>query len=57
MSDSLLRQMSGLREEVSSLQSTITDLDQRRDSLQEQLENQTDLLNSAHNQLDDKVIN
>lgn len=57
MSDSLLRQMSGLREEVSSLQSTITDLDQRRDSLQEQLENKTDLLNSAHNQLDDKVIN
>ncbi|XP_042152746.1 testis-specific gene 10 protein isoform X1 [Oncorhynchus tshawytscha] len=52
--DSLLRQMSGLREEVSSLQSTITDLDQRRDSLQEQLENKTDLLNSAHNQLDDK---
>ncbi|XP_029612756.1 testis-specific gene 10 protein-like [Salmo trutta] len=52
--DSLLRQMSGLREEVSSLQSTITDLDQRRDSLQEQLENQTDLLNSARNQLDDK---
>ncbi|XP_038835804.1 testis-specific gene 10 protein-like [Salvelinus namaycush] len=51
--DSLLRQMSGLREEVSSLQSTITDLDQRRDSLQEQLENKTDLLNSAHNQLDD----
>uniref|UniRef100_A0A674EIX2 Testis specific, 10 n=1 Tax=Salmo trutta TaxID=8032 RepID=A0A674EIX2_SALTR len=52
--DSLLGQMSGLREEVSNLQSTITDLDQRRDSLQEQLENQTDLLNSAHNQLDDK---
>jgi predicted nucleic acid-binding Zn-ribbon protein len=49
--------MSGLREEVSSLQSTITDLDQRRDSLQEHLENKTDLLNSAHNQLDDKVIN
>uniref|UniRef100_A0A8C7PK14 Testis specific, 10 n=1 Tax=Oncorhynchus mykiss TaxID=8022 RepID=A0A8C7PK14_ONCMY len=54
--DSLLRQMSGLREEVSSLQSTITDLDQRRDSLQEQLENKTDLLNSAHNQLDDKEL-
>ncbi|KAK6325401.1 hypothetical protein J4Q44_G00047430 [Coregonus suidteri] len=52
--DSLLRQVSGLREEVSGLQSTITDLDQRRDSLQEQLENKTDLLNSAHNQLDDK---
>ena len=53
--DSLLRQMCCLREEVGGLQSTIADLDLRRDSLHERLEKKNDLLVEAQNQLENKV--
>ena len=53
--DSLLRQMCCLREEVGGLQSTIADLDLRRDSLHERLEKKSDLLVEAQNQLENKV--
>ncbi|KAM6945724.1 testis-specific gene 10 protein [Aplochiton taeniatus] len=52
--DSLLRQVSGLREEVASLQATIDNWDQDKDLLRDQLDQKTDLLNIAHVQLDDK---
>ncbi|KAJ8003814.1 hypothetical protein DPEC_G00152310 [Dallia pectoralis] len=52
--DSLLRQISDLRREVGGLESTITNLTQGRDSLEDQLEKKADLLSSAHDQLDDK---
>lgn len=52
--NSLLRQVTALREEVNTLRGTISELDQHRDTLQEQLENKSDLLSTAHDQLDDK---
>ncbi|XP_062302777.1 testis-specific gene 10 protein isoform X2 [Osmerus eperlanus] len=54
--DSLLRQMCCLREEVGGLQSTIADLDLRRDSLHERLEKKSDLLVDAQNQLENKDV-
>ncbi|XP_046887445.1 testis-specific gene 10 protein [Hypomesus transpacificus] len=54
--DSLLRQMCCLREEVGGLQSTIADLDLRRDSLHERLEKKSDLLVEAQNQLENKDV-
>lgn len=55
VSDSLLRQVTALREEVSTLRGTISELDQHRDTLQEQLEKKTHLLSTTHDQLDEKV--
>lgn len=55
LSDSLLRQVTALREEVSTLRGTISELDQHRDTLQEQLEKKTHLLSAANDQLDEKV--
>ncbi|KAK7165840.1 hypothetical protein R3I93_005806 [Phoxinus phoxinus] len=52
--NSLLRQVTALREEVNTLRGTISELDQHRDTLQEQLESKSDLLSAAHDQLDDK---
>ncbi|CAM4475362.1 unnamed protein product [Leuciscus chuanchicus] len=52
--NSLLRQVTALREEVSTLRGTISELDQHRDTLQEQLEKKSDLLSTANDQLDDK---
>jgi len=47
--------VSALREEVNTLRGTISELDQQRDALQEQLEKKSDLLSTANDQLDDKV--
>ncbi|KAL1022257.1 hypothetical protein UPYG_G00024310 [Umbra pygmaea] len=52
--DGLLRQVSGLTEEMKALQTTICDMNQTRDSLKEQLNNKSNLLNSTHNQLEDQ---
>lgn len=54
-SESLLRQMSASREEVSMLQRTISELDQHRITLMEQLEKKSELLSTADDQLDEKV--
>ncbi|XP_073698659.1 testis-specific gene 10 protein [Garra rufa] len=52
--DSLLRQVTAMQEEMNTLRCTISELDQHRDSLQEQLEKKTDLLSTANDQLDEK---
>ncbi|XP_061082835.1 testis-specific gene 10 protein [Conger conger] len=52
--DTLLRQVSGLRDEVGGLQSAMSELDQRKSSLQGALERESDLLASATTQLDEK---
>ncbi|XP_018605698.2 testis-specific gene 10 protein isoform X2 [Scleropages formosus] len=52
--ESLKQMLTGLREEVSTLQITLGELDQRRDTLQEQLEVKNTLLTTANEQLENK---
>uniref|UniRef100_A0A9J7WUJ3 Testis specific, 10 n=1 Tax=Cyprinus carpio carpio TaxID=630221 RepID=A0A9J7WUJ3_CYPCA len=52
--DTLLRQVTAMQEEMNTLRGTVSELDQHRVSLQEQLEKKTDLLSTAHDQLDEK---
>uniref|UniRef100_A0A671SKK2 Testis specific, 10 n=1 Tax=Sinocyclocheilus anshuiensis TaxID=1608454 RepID=A0A671SKK2_9TELE len=52
--DSLLRQVTAMQEEMNTLRGTVSELDQHRVSLQEQLEKKTDLLSTADDQLDEK---
>ncbi|KAJ8410006.1 hypothetical protein AAFF_G00210470 [Aldrovandia affinis] len=52
--DMLLQQVNDLRDEVSSLQSTVSEMDQRGNGLQVALERETELLASAQSQLDEK---
>ncbi|XP_072513169.1 testis-specific gene 10 protein isoform X1 [Salminus brasiliensis] len=52
--DVLLQEITGLKEELSALQATVSELDQNKHSLQEQLERKNDLLCSTNKQLDDK---
>lgn len=56
VSDTLLRQVTAMQEEMNTLRGTVSELDQHRVSLQEQLEKKTDLLSTAHDQLDEKVL-
>uniref|UniRef100_A0A672LHX7 Testis-specific gene 10 protein-like n=1 Tax=Sinocyclocheilus grahami TaxID=75366 RepID=A0A672LHX7_SINGR len=52
--DSLLRQVTAMQEEMNTLRGTVSELDQHRVLLQEQLEKKTDLLSTADDQLDEK---
>ncbi|KAI1899853.1 hypothetical protein AGOR_G00066050 [Albula goreensis] len=52
--DVLLQQVCGLRDEVTSLQSTISELDKHRNGLQEALERESDMVASTRSQLDEK---
>lgn len=45
-----------MQEEVNTLRCTVSELDQHIDSLQEQLEKKADLLSTANDQLDEKVL-
>uniref|UniRef100_A0A9J8CTN4 Testis specific, 10 n=1 Tax=Cyprinus carpio carpio TaxID=630221 RepID=A0A9J8CTN4_CYPCA len=52
--DSLLMQATAMQEEVNTLRCKVSELDQHRFSLQEQLERKADLLSTANDQLDEK---
>ncbi|KAJ8253472.1 hypothetical protein GJAV_G00213330 [Gymnothorax javanicus] len=52
--DALLQQIRSLCDEITGLQSTVSELDQRKNDLQEALEKECDLLASATDQLDEK---
>ncbi|NP_001070757.2 testis-specific gene 10 protein isoform X3 [Danio rerio] len=53
MNDSLVRQVTVLREELNTQRATISQLDQQRNTLQEQMEKKSDLINTANHQLDE----
>lgn len=53
--DSLLKEITVLKEELNVLQNTVSELNQHRDILQEQLERKNDLLCTTNKDLDDKV--
>ncbi|XP_056322080.1 testis-specific gene 10 protein [Danio aesculapii] len=53
MNDSLMRQVTVLREELNTLRATISQLDQQRNTLQEHLEKKSDLINTANHQLEE----
>ncbi|XP_035391028.1 testis-specific gene 10 protein [Electrophorus electricus] len=53
-SESLLKEVVGLKEELSVMQGTLSELGQCRDALQEQLERKSCQLSSANRQLEDK---
>ncbi|XP_026787947.3 testis-specific gene 10 protein [Pangasianodon hypophthalmus] len=52
--ESLLKEVSVLKGELSVLQNTVSELNQHRDTLQEQLERKNNLLCSTNKELDDK---
>lgn len=53
--DCLLKEVTVLKEEIIALQHAVSELNQHRDTLQEQLERKNDLLCSTNRELDDKV--